>query len=79
MFRVRGAEMRQQCRIAQMPTRGDLPPPRQVLMETGYAHPQHPALLTDRPDPPMAFDEGMLHFWAFSSRVARMDFTSALS
>ena len=35
-------------------------------MKAGYAHTQHPALHTDRPDPPMAFNKGVLHFWPFA-------------
>src|SRR5579885_2899395 len=37
-----------------------------MLMEAGYAHTEHPALHTDWPDPPMAFDKGILHFWPFA-------------
>src|SRR5579863_9374538 len=66
MFRVHRADMRQQRGITQMPPRGDLPPPHQMLMKAGHAHYQHPALHTDRPDPPMAFDEGILYFWPFA-------------
>ena len=35
-------------------------------MKAGYAYTQYPALHTDRPDPPMAFNEGILHFWPFA-------------
>src|SRR3954453_19541321 len=37
-----------------------------MLMETGYADLEYPALHTDRPGPPIAFDEGILHFWPFA-------------
>ena len=49
-----------------MPALGDLPAPRKVLMIAGHAHPEHPALHTDRPDPPMALNKGILHFWPFA-------------
>src|SRR5437763_17189164 len=62
MFRIHRADMRQQRRIGQMPTPGDLPPPGAVLMKTGYAHSQHPALHTNRPEMPMTFNKGILHF-----------------
>jgi hypothetical protein len=48
-------------------------------MVAGDAHAEHPALHTDRPDPPVALNKGILHFWPFASRVARRNFTSALS
>ena len=32
-------------------------------MKTRDSHSEHPALHTDRPDPPMAFDKGIFHFW----------------
>jgi len=57
MFRVRPADMRQQRRIAQMPAMRDLPASSQVLMKTGHAHSQYPALHTNRPEAPMAFDK----------------------
>ena len=66
MFRIHGADMHQQRLVAQMPALRDLPPPRQVLMIAGHAYPEHPALHTDRPDPPMAFNKGILHFWPFA-------------
>src|SRR6516162_5728738 len=64
MFRVHRTDMGQQCRITQMPTL-DLPP-CQVLMKPRHAYLKHPALHTDRPEAPMAFDEGILHFWPFA-------------
>ena len=52
VFRVYRADMRQQCLVAQMAAISDLAPPRPVLVETRDAHLEHPALHTDRPDPP---------------------------
>jgi hypothetical protein len=49
-----------------MPATGNLPSPAKVLMKTGYTHTQYPALHTDRPDPPMAFNKGVSHFWPFA-------------
>jgi len=43
------------------------------------AHQQHLALHTNRPDQLVALNKGVLHFWHFASRVARRNFTSALS
>jgi hypothetical protein len=43
------------------------------------AHQQNPALHPDRPNSLVALNKGVLHFWPFASRVARRDFTSALS
>ena len=63
MFRIHRADVRQQRRIRQMPTTGDLPPPGTVLMKAGDAHSQDPALHTNRPDMPMAFNKGILYFW----------------
>lgn len=64
MFRTHRTDVRRH--LIQMPARGDFPPPHLILMETRNAHSQHPALYTDRPDPPMAFDEGIHHFWPFA-------------
>src|SRR5438046_1986974 len=66
MFRVHRAEMRQQGRIAQVPAMRDPPTSRPMLMKAGYAYPQHPALHTNRPEMPMTFDKGILHFWPFA-------------
>src|SRR5215469_3755631 len=83
MFRVHRTDMGQQCRITQVPT-WDLPP-RQVLMKPRHAYLKHPALHTDRPGAPMAFHEGILHFWPFakyavaSPRISRSIFTRASS
>src|SRR5580704_9385433 len=66
MFRIHRADVRQQRRIRQMPTPGDLPPPSTLLMKAGYAHLQYPALHTNRPDPPVTFNKGVFHFWPFA-------------
>jgi len=68
-----------------MPALGDPPPPCPMLMKAGHAHPQHPALHTNRPDPPMAFNKGVSHFWPFANyavafpRMSRSIFTRASS
>src|SRR5665811_1437286 len=49
--------------VTQMAPAGNLPPPGTMLMKTGDAHTKYPALHTDRPETPMTFDEGILHFW----------------
>src|SRR5271165_7164656 len=41
-------------------------PSRQVFVVTRDAHQQHPALHTDRPDPLVALNKGVLHFWHFA-------------
>src|SRR6516162_5161078 len=85
MLRAQRPDMRQQSCITQMPARSDLPPSRQMLMEAGYADLEHPALHTDRPDPPMAFNKGVFHFWPFAKyavafpRMSRSIFTRASS
>jgi hypothetical protein len=43
------------------------------------AHQQYPALHRDRPDLLVTLNKGVLHFWHFANRVARRNFTSALS
>ena len=54
-------------------------------MIAGHAHLEHPALHADRPDPPVAFDEGVLHFAPFAKyavafpRMSRSIFTRASS
>jgi hypothetical protein len=60
------ANMHQQCCVAQVPPLGDPPQPPQVLVVTGDAHAEHSALHTDRPDPPVALNNGILHFWPFA-------------
>ncbi len=72
-------DVRQQRLVAQMAAAGYLPAPRQVLVIAGYAYAEHAALHPDRPDPFMNLNKGILHFWPFASRVARRNFTSALS
>src|SRR6516164_8990863 len=83
MLRVHRTDMGQQCRITQVPTL-DLPP-CQVLMKPRHAYLKHPTLHTDRPEAPMAFDEGILHFWPLAKyavafpRMSRSIFTRASS
>src|SRR5215469_12890593 len=54
-------------------------------MKPRHAYLKHPALHTDRPEAPMAFDEGILHFWPFAKyavafpRMSRSIFTRASS
>ena len=35
----------------------------------GYTHPERPALHMDRPDPAVALNKGMLHFWLFAKNA----------
>src|SRR3974377_2158820 len=62
-----------------------LPAPCPMLMKSGNAHPQHPALHANRPDLPMTLDEGILHFWPLAKyavafpRMSRSIFTRASS
>src|ERR1019366_3495211 len=79
MLLIRNAIMDHQRFIALVPPRSYLPPPRQMLMKAGDAHAQYSALHIDRPEPPITFNKGKLHFWPFASRVARRNFASALS
>jgi hypothetical protein len=69
----------QQRLVAEMAALGHSHASRQVLMIARDAHQQHPALHRDRPDLLVTLNKGVLHFWHFASRVARRDFTSALS
>src|ERR1017187_4923483 len=64
--RIHGADMHQQSLIPQMATRNHTPPANPVFMVTGHAHPQNPALHTDRPHPPVTLNKGVLHFWPFA-------------
>jgi hypothetical protein len=66
MFCIHRADVRQQRRVRQVPAMRDLLATSQVLMKAGHAYPQHPALHTNRPEMPMAFNEGILHFWPFA-------------
>jgi hypothetical protein len=47
---------------------------------SGYAYTQNAALHPDRPDPFVALNKGILHFWPFAKnavgRVARRNCTS---
>src|SRR5271167_2202078 len=66
VLRIGRANVHQQCLFAQVAALRDLPAPRQMLVVTGDAHLEHPALHTDRPDPPVALNNGILHFWPFA-------------
>jgi hypothetical protein len=79
VFCIRRTDVGQQCLVAQMAAAAYLAASRQVLVISGYAYPENAALHPDRPDPLVALNKGILHFWPFASRVARRDFTSALS
>src|ERR1035438_2761133 len=79
ILRIDGADVNQQCFVAEVPALSNIHTPRQVFMIARDAHQQHPALHTDRPDQLVALNKGVLHFWHFASRVARRNFTSALS
>jgi hypothetical protein len=50
-------------------TPGYFAAPRQMLMVARYTHPQHSALPTDRPDPTMSLNKGVLHFWPFAKNA----------
>ena len=58
--------MSQQRFVAEVATLGDMPPPRQVLVVSRDACAKHMALHPDRPDPLMALNKGILHFWPFA-------------
>jgi|SRR5579863_4350061 len=58
--------MRHQRFASQMPPTGILPPLGSMLMKTWDVHTQYRALHADRPETPMTFDEGVLHFWPFA-------------
>src|ERR1700686_2811468 len=60
------ANVHQQCFVAQVAALGYAPQPPHVLVVTGDAHAEPPALYTDRPDPPVALNNGILHFWPFA-------------
>jgi len=85
MFCIHRADVRQQRRIRQMPPMREPPPPSPVLMKAGCPHLEHSALHTNRPEMPMAFDEGILHFWPFAKyavafpSMSRSIFTRASS
>ena len=49
-----------------MAATGDLLAPGEVLVKTRYAYTQYPALHTDGPDPPMALNKDVFHFWPFA-------------
>jgi len=79
VLRIGRADVNQQRFVAEMAPPGYLPAARQMLVVTGNADPENTTLHSDRPDPLVALNKGILHFWPFASRVARRDFTSALS
>src|SRR5271155_5595757 len=62
MGHIHGADMHQQCFRAQVPTSSDVQASNKVLMIASHAYPEHPALHADRPHPPMASNQGVLHF-----------------
>src|SRR6202140_5961355 len=63
------ANVHQQCFVAQVAAlRNPLQPPH-VLVVTGDAHAEHPALHSDRPDPLVALNKGILHFWPFAKNA----------
>src|SRR5882724_9421093 len=64
--RIHGPDMHQQSRITQMATPNLTPAANPVFMVSGHAHPQHSALHTDRPHPPVTLNKGVLHFWPFA-------------
>src|ERR1039457_5089320 len=79
ILRIGSADVHQQRLVAEMAPLGYFPAPHQVLVVAGDADPEYTALHPDRPDPLVTLNKGVLHFWPFASRVARRDFTSALS
>src|SRR5664279_1024692 len=66
ILRIDGADMNQQCSVAEVPALGNIHTPRPVFMVARDAHQQYPALNTDRPDQLVALNKGVLHFWLFA-------------
>ena len=56
-----GLDVHQQYVVAWMAALGSAGQANEVLVVPGSAHLQHPALHRDRPHPPVALDEGVLH------------------
>src|SRR5664280_1775311 len=66
ILRIDGADVNQQCFVAEVAAPGNIHAPRQMFMVARDAHHQHPALHTDRPDQLVALNKGVLHFWHFA-------------
>src|ERR1700747_158331 len=85
IHRINRSYMHQQRFLTQMASLHHLAPASQVFMVPGHAHPQHPALHTNRPHPPVMSNKGVLHFGPFAKyavafpRMSRSIFTRANS
>jgi len=65
ILRGDGADVNQECFVAEVAALGNIHAPCQVLMKAGDADRQYPALHRDRPDQPVALNKGVLHFRHF--------------
>src|SRR5664279_241240 len=66
ILRIDGADVNEQCFVAEMPALSNIHTPRPVFMVARDAHAQHPALHPDWPHPPVMLNKGVLHFWPFA-------------
>ena len=55
-------DMHHQRLRAQVAPTGNLQTTNKVVVIAGHTYPEHPALYADRPDAPVASNQGVLHF-----------------
>src|SRR5208282_4336602 len=83
--RKHGADMDQQSFVAQVAAAGDGQAASHMFVVAGDAHPEHMALHADRPQAPVASNQGVLHFCPLAKyaiafpRMSRSIFTRASS